>query len=165
MQFTTTAKLAIAPMTSLHEIGQVLERAKAAAIDYYRLTGKPLGITGEIGEYLAAKHLGLDLADARTPGYDAVDRQGRRIQVKARAIPTSQRLSGQRLGSIRLEHDWDIVLLILLDELFEVKAIYEADRPAIEAALTKPGSKARNERGALAVTKFISIGRQVWPLP
>ncbi len=37
-----------------------------------------------------------------------------------------------------------------------------ADRPAIEAALTRPGSKARNERGSLAITKFISIGRQVW---
>ena len=147
----------------LHDIGDILERAKSAAVDYYQLTGKPLGITGEIGEYLAAKHLGLELADARTPGYDATDPQGRRIQVKARAIPNSKRLTGQRLGSIRLEHDWDVVLLVLMDQLFEPRAIYEADRAAIEAALAKPGSKARNERGALAVTKFISIGHQVWP--
>lgn len=150
-------------MALSHEIAEILERAKSAAIDYYQLTGKPLGITGEIGEYLAAKHLGLDLADARTPGYDAIDAQGRRIQVKARAIPSGKRLTGQRLGSIRLEHDWDVVLLVLMDELFEPKAIYEAARPSIEAALTRPGSKARNERGALAITKFISIGCQVWP--
>ncbi len=151
-------------MPSLHEIGDILERAKSAAVDYYQLTGKPLGITGEIGEYLAAKHLGLELADARTPGYDATDPQGRRIQVKARSIPNGKRLTGQRLGSIRLEHDWDVVVLVLMDELFEPKAIYEADRPAIATALTRPGSKARNERGALAITKFISIGCQVWPV-
>ena len=147
---------------SLSQIADILERAKSAATDYYRLTGKPLGITGEIGEYLAAKHLNLALADARTAGYDATDAQGRRIQVKARAIPKGKRLTGQRVGSIRLEHDWDVVLLVLMDDLFEPTAIYEAGRPSIQAALTKPGSKARNEHGALAVTKFISIGRQVW---
>ncbi len=60
-------------MPNLLQIGDILERGKAAAVDYYQLTGKPLGITGEIGEYLAAKHLGLELADARNPGYDATD--------------------------------------------------------------------------------------------
>jgi hypothetical protein len=49
-----------------------------------------------------------------------------------------------------------------MDEHLNATAIYEADRtPAIEA-ITKPGSKARNERGALPVSKFISIGRKVW---
>lgn len=70
-------------MSRTEEISEVLERARSVATDYYRLTGKPLGITGEIGEYLAAKHLGLELADARMPGYDAVDGAGRKIQIKA----------------------------------------------------------------------------------
>ena len=152
-------------MPDLEQIGGILERARSAAIDYYQLTGKPLGITGEIGEYLAAKHLGLHLADARTPGYDASAPDGRRIQVKSRAIPNGKSLSGQRLGSIRLDHEWDAVCLVLMDELFGLKAIYEAGRSPVEAALTRPGSKARNERGALAISKFISIGRQVWPIP
>lgn len=150
-------------MPRFHDIAEILERAKTVAVDYYRLTGKPLGITGEIGEYVAARHLCLELVDARTPGYDATDSQGRRIQVKARSIPNVKRLSGQ-VGSIRLEHDWDVVVLVLMDKLFEPLAIYEADRPAIETALTNPGSRARNERGSLAITKFISIGRQVWPV-
>ena len=120
-------------MPNLLQIGDILERGKAAAVDYYQLTGKPLGITGEIGEYLAAKHLGLELADARNPGYDAADPHKRRIQVKARAIPNDKRLSGQ-VGSIRLEHDWDVVVLVLMDKMFEPIAIYEAERPAIETA-------------------------------
>lgn len=51
---------------------------------------------------------------------------------------------------------------MLLDTDLEPTVIYEADRPEITDALTKPGSKARNERGALSVSKFKAIGRVVW---
>ena len=149
---------------SLETVGEILERVKKPAIEYYELTGKPLGITGEFGEYLAATTLGLKLAAARTAGYDAVDSTGRRIQIKTRRIPRDKKIVGQRLGSIRLNHEWDAVLLIVLDERFELRWIFEAERPAIREALKAPGSKARNERGALAITKFKSIGRQVWPM-
>lgn len=149
--------------SKLEAVGEILDRAKRSAIDYYQLTGKPLGITGEYGEYVAAATLGLALAEARTAGYDAMDSAGRRIQIKARSIPRDKKLVGQRLGSIRLDHEWDVVLLVVMDELFELRWIFEAERPAIEEALKAPGSKARNERGALALAKFKSIGRQVWP--
>jgi hypothetical protein len=61
------------PLSSLSDL---LERAREIATAYYRLTGKPLGITGEIGEYEAAQIMGLTLVDARTPGYDAVGADG-----------------------------------------------------------------------------------------
>ncbi|MDH3580404.1 MAG: hypothetical protein OEM91_07230, partial [Hyphomicrobiales bacterium] len=67
------------------------------------------------------------------------------------------------MGSIKLDHQWDAVVLVIMNQLFEPQAIYEAERDAIEKALKAPGSKARNERGALSISKFISIGRQVWP--
>jgi hypothetical protein len=51
---------------------------------------------------------------------------------------------------------------VLLDENFDAFEIHEADRAAVIAALSAPGSKARNERGALAVSKFKSIGQEVW---
>jgi hypothetical protein len=55
-------------------------------------------------------------------------------------------------------------MFILLNENFEPQAIYEAARTPLEAALTKPGSKARNDRGALAMSKFISLGRRILPI-
>ena len=152
----------LALMIDIEKAGEILERGKQAAIDYYDLTGKPLGITGEFGEYLTAKLLGLELAEARSPGYDATDKKGRKIQIKSRCIPRDKKLSGQRLGSIRLDHEWDCVMVILLNERFEPQAIYEAGRGPLEEALMKPGSKARNERGALPITKFIKIGKQIW---
>jgi hypothetical protein len=147
----------------LNQVAGLLKQARTIAIEYYRLTGKPLGITGEVGEYEAARLLGLELAIAREAGFDAIDQNGRRLQIKSRSIPRAKKLTGQRLGSIDLEKPWDAVILILMDEDFSPVAIYEADRADITEALQRPGSKARNERGALSVTKFRSIGRQVWP--
>ncbi len=149
-------------MSELDKIAEILDRARRAAIDYYALTGKPLGITGEIGEYFTAKLLDLKLLAARSPGCDALDGKGRKIQIKARRILQDKRLGGQRVGSIRLDHAWDSVMLILLDESFEPLVIYQADRDAVAKALKRPGSKARNERGALSISKFISIGHKVW---
>jgi hypothetical protein len=52
-------------------IDELHREAKALAVRYYQVTGKPLGITGEMAELEAAKLLGLELAEARTPYYDA----------------------------------------------------------------------------------------------
>jgi hypothetical protein len=106
--------------------------------------------------------LRLELAPPRSPGFDAVDPlTGRRYQIKARALLPGA-ATGQ-IGSIKQTGDWNAVLLVLMSPDFEPSAIYEAERADVIAALTKPGSKARNERGALSVTKFKAISRQVWP--
>ncbi|MHB1174572.1 MAG: DUF6998 domain-containing protein [Sulfuriferula sp.] len=148
----------------MDEIAEILSEAKALARKYRKLTGKPLGITGEIAEFSAAQILGLELAIARQSGYDAIRRENGRetkIQIKGRCIPINAK-PGQRLGSIQLDKEWDTVLLVLMDEDLTVLSIYEATRPAIEHALLAPGSKARNERGALPVSKFKAIGYEVW---
>lgn len=145
----------------MKEIQEVLEQTKQLAARYKKLTGKPLGITGEIAEFSAASLLNLELATARTAGYDAYDKNGKKVQIKGRCLPENAK-SGQRLGSIRLDHEWDKVLLVLMDEIFNVQEMWEAQRPEIEEALLAPGSKARNERGALAVSKFKQIGTKVW---
>lgn len=124
-----------------------IEAAKAVARRYRELTGKPLGITGEVGEVLATRLLGLELAEARQSGYDAIGPDDRRVQIKSRCILPDAK-PGQRLGSIRLDHEWDTVALILMDQNFEPLTIYEANRTEVERELLRPGSKSRNERGA-----------------
>jgi len=142
----------------------LLSEAKKLARDYYALTGKPLGVTGEVAEYEAARILGVELTPARQAGYDAIERRNgseKRLQIKGRCLQENCK-PGQRLGSIRQDHDWDSVLMVLLDHNFDALEIYEAQRPEVVAALTVPGSKARNERGALSVSKFKSIGTLRW---
>ncbi len=145
----------------LSTLDSTIEVAKTAAKRYRELTGKPLGITGEVGEVLAARLLGLELSDARQAGYDAVGSDGRRVQIKSRCIVPNAKRS-QQVGSIRLDHEWDTVALILMDQDFEPLEIYEATRSAVKRALLRPGSKARNERGSLAVGKFKAIGELRW---
>ena len=142
----------------------VLREAKVLAREYYRLTGKPLGITGEVAEYEAARILGVELTAARQAGYDATENKNgekRRLQIKGRCLLPNCK-PGQRVGSIDIKKDWDAVLLVILDEHFDATAMYEADRAAVIAAIIAPGSKARNERGALSVSKFRSIGKLRW---
>ena len=149
---------------TLNEITPVIEMAVQAATDYRRLTGKPLGIAGEVGEYLAAKHLNLKLVGARTPGYDAIDQNGKLIQVKTRLIPEHKHSGSQMISKINTNYKWDSAIFVHLNEYFELQAMHEAERAAIEHALNLPGSKARNLRRSLHVSKFISIGKQVWPM-
>lgn len=149
-------------MNGERRILEILSAAKKLAQEYRELTGKPLGVTGEVAEYEAARLLGVELTLARQAGYDAIRRDdGRRFQIKGRCMLPGCK-PGQRLGSIDIDKEFDAVLMVLLDENLDATEIHEADREPVIAALTAPGSKARNERGALAVSKFKSIGREVW---
>jgi hypothetical protein len=71
----------------------ILHEAKALAARYFVLTGKPLGVTGEVAELEAAEKLHLVLTVARNPDYDALrnDESGvvERFQIKGRAVDRS----------------------------------------------------------------------------
>jgi hypothetical protein len=146
------------------EVLEVLREAKVLARRFYQLTGKPLGVTGEVAEYEAATKLGLQLHAARQAGYDATETHDDgvvRIQIKGRCILNPLRITG-RMGAIDLRQAFDVVLLVLLDADFNAFAMYEASRAQVQAALTLPGSKARNERGALAMRQFMAMARLRW---
>lgn len=141
-----------------------MDEAKQLARKYKALTGKPLGITSEVGEFAAATLLGLELCQARQEGYDAIRIENEkeiRVQIKSRCLPPNAK-KNQRIGRIDKSKEWDTVALVLLDSDMEPMEIYEAERQKIIDALEEPGSKARNERGALGVSKFKSIGKRVW---
>src|SRR5207245_2132737 len=134
------------------KILQILEEVKPLAIEYYELTQKPLGVTGEIAEYWAAKELSLQLAPARTPGYDATRiKEGggvEYIQIKGRAYGKDAK-PGQRISRIKCDQECHTVLLVLLDNnTLEPREMWEAPYKAVEEHLRQPGSKSR-ERGGL----------------
>ncbi len=144
----------------------ILAAVKPLAADYYQLTGKPLGVTGEVAEYVAATVLGLELSPPRTTGFDAIRQTPdgpERIQIKGRAYDPAGKRS-QRIGQIKPAGPCDTVMLVLLhNATLDPVEIWEAPFPAVVARLAEPGSIARNERGALAVSDFKRLGRRVWP--
>jgi hypothetical protein len=134
------------------------------AADYCKLTGKPLGVTGEVAECMAAEILGLALAPPRdsrirrnqghAAGQASNSDQGRAFGEGAKP--------GQRLGTIKPGAPCDIVILFLLDNgTLETREIWEAPIAAMEERLAFPGSKAR---GALRINEFKRLARLIWPL-
>ena len=153
---------------SAKRIKEILATVKPLAAEYYRLTGKPLGITGEVAEYVAAQKLKLTLVPPRTEGHDAIRKTpsgDERIQIKGRAFGAGANPS-QRLGRIKIGAACDKVMLVLLDNsTLEPVTIWEAPYQNVCTRLTEPGSKSRNVRGAMSVPDFKRIAQQIWPKP
>ncbi len=149
---------------TVYAVDKLISEARRLAAEYRKATGQSLGVSAEIARHDVARLLGLELVPATAPGgYDALGKgrwEGKRIQIKGRAVFDESK-SGQRIGQLKLGQDWDLVMLILMDENFEPFEIHEADRSELEAAVEQSSSK-RNKRGALSVARFKIIGRLVW---
>lgn len=98
---------------------------------------RKLGITAEIEEVGACYQLGLRLVlDARSKGFDAIDKDGLLVQIKSRRSESEglPRDVG-RVGSFS-KHRFDYALLVLLDHSYELceiwRAGYEKIKPLIE---------------------------------
>jgi len=122
------------------EILETVNLAIVAEMTYQKLTscGRKFGITGEVGEILACKFLGLRLVkDPRSMGYDAVDGSGLRIQIKARRSETmlSPNLGG-RLSRFS-EHPYDYALMVLLSNEYKVLAIWRASAIELDPIIKK----------------------------
>ena len=141
-------------------VTQLLAEAKRIAQQYYNLTGRPLGITGEIGEFEACRLLSLSPSIVRQEGYDAKEGE-RRLQIKTRRLLKTSK-PYQSIGAINFKYEWDGVLLVILDDDFGATEIWEADRGAIAVLLATPGH-AGYRRGQMMTHEFKKIGRQRWP--
>jgi len=140
---------------------KLISQARMLAKDYRLATGKTLpGISNEIAENDAAHLLSLTLCEDRSKGFDAIDADGKRIQIKARTIFDDAR-TGQRIGQIKSNQTWDSVVLVLLNEDYEPFEIYEADRETLIEVIDKP-SQNQKKRGALSVARFKIIGELRW---
>lgn len=136
---------------------EVMERVKQDARRYLLLTGRPLGVTGEVAEYEAARLLGVKLAVVRQAGYDAIDRidhADRLLQIKGRYLP-HRRFAGQRIGTLGAGHAWDALLVVLLEEDFNAFEIWEIDRSTALA-------NSEASRG-LRLNFIRKNGRKRWP--
>lgn len=149
---------------ALYSVDKLISEARRIAADYRRATGKPLGISAEIARHDACQFLQLEAVENPGLGYDAIGlespRQGRRIQIKGRAIFDESK-SGQRLGQLKTDQPWDSVVLVIMDENFETTEIYEAMRDEVLTELEQ-SSSSRSRRGAMSVARFKHLAHQVW---
>jgi hypothetical protein len=147
------------------EVSLLMLEAKRIARRYYEITGRPLGIIGEIAEHEAVRILGLEIAPVREAAIDAFQKVGNATlsyQIKGRAVDPQKKYRG-RVSRLKLLPAFDAALLVLLDKTtYEPIEIWQADYAAVAARLNAPGSKSRNERGSMDISQFKSIARRIW---
>jgi len=152
---------------TLYSVDKLMVEARKLAAEFRKTTGKPLGISGEIARFDAARLMELEMIDQPGPGgYDAVGKEGtpragKRIQIKGQTI-TGETKSGQRIGQLKVDQEWDSVMLVIMNEEYNPIEIYEAQRDVLQGDMNKTGASKRSKRGAMTVAKFKIIGKLVW---
>ena len=85
--------------------------------DVVRTQNNPLG---DYTEWLVAEAMGLELAASSKAGYDGIDSNGTRIQIKGRRITPKNK--SRQLSAIRKydEKDFDALVAVIFDENFDI---------------------------------------------
>ena len=147
---------------SIYAADKLIAQARILAAEFRQTMGKPLpGISNEIAEHDAVRLLGLEPKPGSETGWDAIDPEtGRRVQIKSRTI-FDETKGGERIGQLKMNQDWDAVVLVLMDEDYEPYEIYQALREDLAEFVTA-SSSSRSKRGAMSVARFKIIGELVW---
>lgn len=153
------------PEMDLYSIDKLMHETRLLAAKYRQTTGMTLPVTGEISRYDVAKALNLQLIEDPAAGYDALGSdQGdeKRVLIKGRVLFEDSR-STPRIGQIKADGRWDIVVLVLYDDDYQPTEMYEATAEDIENAINNKSANSNNKkRGAMSVAQFKIISQLVW---
>lgn len=136
-----------------------IDDAVRIALAYEKNThGKrKLGITGEVGEILVCYHLGLRLVlDSRSQGFDAIDKDGFRVQIKTRRSESESLPKGAGRTGRFSKHPFDYALLGLLDHNYQLCEVWRADYNKLKPILEKQRRRDPN------LSSFKRIGRKIF---
>lgn len=137
-----------------------IKLAIEAALAYENVTrGKrKLGITGEVGEVLLCRQFGLRLMlDTRSEGFDALDGDGKRVEIKTRRSESADLPRDAGRVSKFSEHPFDYALLGLLDSKYRLCEVWRAEynvlRPVIE----------KQKRKNPSLSSFKGVAKRIFP--
>ena len=150
---------------AVFDVDKLISQARRLAADYRQATGKSLPISSEIAKHDACTQLQLTpVEDESTGGFDATGDhelwKGHRIQIKGRAIFDESK-TGQRIGQLKLDKEWDSVVLVIMDAEFASTEMYMASKKTLLNELGTDDSSRKN-RGAMSIAKFKHVGQLVW---
>lgn len=141
-----------------------MDETRRLAAEYRRSTGSTLPVSAELAKFDAISLLGMRALDEPMCGVDALldTEQGiERVQIKGRVI-FDPRKTGQRVGQLNLDANWDVVLLVIMDENYQCTTIFSMTKAQLLVVLAEQKEGKSKIRGALSVKKFQAIAEQVW---
>jgi len=137
----------------------ITKSAIDAAMEYEAATNgkRKLGITGEVGEVLVCRQLGLRLVlDSRSEGFDAVDKNNLKVQIKSRRSETEGLPRDAGRTGIFSKHEFDYALLALLDNKYELCEIWQADYNKLKPIIEKQKRRQPN------LSSFKGVGEKIF---
>src|SRR5436190_21451014 len=152
--------------TKVAQLAETFGMSDATIYNWLKQDKVDRGEIAEVAEYEAARLLQLELSPVRQPGYDATRTTPDRdqlLQIKGRCIDSANSKSSQRVGRIDLEKPWNAVLLVLLDEHYNPHRDLRSQSPEGYRGAYRTRIESPQRSGQLSISKFKSIGRQIWP--
>ena len=126
-------------MAELFEITQehvdVIDSAIKVARQYETMMGdkQRLGITGEVGDIKACFKYNLKLAKiTQSPGYDAVDEDGKKVQIRTRRIVSGTKTIDSKRLSTFTKDKFDYCLLVFLDKEYDIDEVWKTESAALD---------------------------------
>ena len=146
----------------VYSVNKLITETRRIAKEYRLATGKTLPVTPEIAINDAISILEMQPNETKNAGYDAIyDRDGEqlKVQIKGRAIFNDKK-QGYRIGQLKLEQDWDAIILVIMNEDFFPEEIYMARRDTVLYELEE--KKKNTKKGAMTLAKFKLIAELLW---
>ena len=147
---------------AVYSVDKLITETRRIAKEYRLATGKTLPVTPEIAINDAISILELKPNNDPLKAYDAyfdIDGETLKVQIKGRAI-FDEKKSGHRIGQLKLEQEWDAIILVIMDSDFMPQEIYMARRENILHELKD--KKSLNKKGAMTINKFKVISELLW---
>jgi len=118
---------------------------------------RKLGITGEVGEIKACLKFGLSLMlDSQSAGYDAIDSEGKKVQIKTRRSELGKKLTNPTRLSSFSRHEFDYCLLLILDKDYGIEEIWRADAASLKSSIE------RHERRNPTLGAFKKVAKKIF---
>lgn len=152
----------IPPIAISDEIIEKLNSAIETSLDFEQLTKKQLNITSIVGEVLACRVHNLKLmVDDINEGFDALDQNGKRVQIKTRRYKgVKSALTGPLLDK-KYDTPFDYAVLVLLDEKYKLMDSYTLSSDSIRQHFERINeNRVTNEkpkRKTMTISQFIKL--------
>ena len=145
----------IAGLEISEELEKCVESLISSALEFEELIQRPVGITGDVGEVKTCKLLKLKIAPHQTKGFDAIDENDSRYQIKTRRKGEEKKKKG-KLPSIK-NNEYDFAILTILKNNYDVDEIYKISKRELESNI--PANKKRQ----INISKFKKISEKIYP--
>lgn len=141
-----------------------MDETRRIASEYRQSTGNTLPVSAELAKYDAISLLGLKPVTEPERAVDAwmaTPEGDRKVQVKGRVVFDPKK-SGYRVGQLNLDANWDILLLVIMNDRYETSEIYKVSREKILGVLSAARDQGQKSRGAISVKKVQAISEVCW---